>query len=340
MRWENVYIAATASSVPGNRVPVQQAVNDGSYSAELAQRTQQRAVAVADPDTPAVDFAVRAAFLALSAAQVQSDEVEYHSHTAVLDAGPRVWQIASYVERELEIPSGAVIAGQVSSVCNGLLPLEHACNHLAARLDDGAALLTFADVWAAQDINRWKIDPDLPMGDGGAAVVLTRETGHARVLSTATYIAPGLEAWHRGKRKPGQAGESVSFKDRAQGFYDQHGITRDKAWDMHSNVVRRSVDAALRDAGTTRENIRVVVIPHNGLSALQSHYLAPLGFTIRDTTWELEGRDVGHMGGSDVWAAYSQLRTSGTLRNGDRVLLWAEGVGYVCSAAVLEVVNP
>ncbi|MFI8326882.1 hypothetical protein [Streptomyces sp. NPDC085529] len=277
-RWGNIYIAATAVDLPP-AVPVAEAVADGRYPSKLAERTKQRTVAVAPEGEPPAAFAARAATAALAAAGYGFDEVGLLVHTSVLDPSPRMSNPVMWLEREIG-PGGFRDVAQLMNGCDGVVNgMRWAATLLSGETEHRAALITAAESWQPKEvIDRWTVDPDTPFGDGGAAMVMARDNGIARVLAAVSHTQPRLEGVHRGRRVFGQgAGLPVQLSERSRAFYETSDISRDEAWKMRGDGIRVVIEKVLADAGVTRGQVARVVLPFRGRHVLEEEYFPYLG---------------------------------------------------------------
>jgi 3-oxoacyl-[acyl-carrier-protein] synthase III len=106
----------------------------------------------------------------------------------------------------------------------------------------------------------------------------------------------------------------------------------------HQKGLVAAVEGATADAGVGIADVDYVVGAFTTRRQLAQRILDPLGIDIERTTWEF-GRRTGHMGNSDIFAGLNYLAESGRLAEGQKILLIGEGGGYVCTTAVLEVIN-
>lgn len=337
--WESVFISATAVDLPP-AVPVPEAVADGSYPSKLAERTEQRTVAVAPKNEPPGAFAARAARLALAESGYSFDDIGLFVHTSVLDPSPRMSNPVSWLERELGRGGFREVA-QLMNGCDGVMNgIRWAAAHLTCDDEHPAALITAAESWQPTEvIDRWTADPDVPLGDGGAALVMSREHGIARLLAAATYTQPNLEGVHRGLQVFGHGVNlPVNLSERSHGFFMTSDIPRDKAWNMRGNGIRIVIERVLADAGIARERVARVVLPFTGRSVLEQEYFPHLGNVEPARSSEDRGREIGHLGGADPIAGLHFAIKSGELSTGDLAIVYSDGVGIVQSAALVEVV--
>lgn len=338
-RWGNVFIASTAVDLPP-AVSVTEAVADGSYPSKLAGRTKQRTVTVAPKNEPPSAFAVRAASLALAESGYSLDDIGLFVHTSVLDLSPRMSNPASWLERELG-QGGFRDVAQIMNGCDGVMNgIRWAAAHLTCDDEYPAALITAAESWQPTEvIDRWTVDPDVPFGDGGAALVMSREHGIARLLATATYTQPNLEGVHRGLHVFGHGVSlPVNLSERSHSFYATSDISKDEAWKMRGNGIRVVIERVLARAGVEHERVARVVLPFNGRQTLEQEVFPSLGRIEPARSSEDRGREIGHLGGADPIAALHFAIESGELSTGDLAVVYSEGVGIVQSAALVEVV--
>lgn len=338
-RWGNIYIAATAVDLPP-AVPVSEAVADGRYPSKLAERTKQRTVAVAPEGEAPGAFAARAAKAALTEAGYGFDEVGLLVHTSVLDPSPRMSNPVMWLEREIG-SGGFRDVAQLMNGCDGVVNgIRWAAAHLTCEIEHKAALITAAESWQPKEvIDRWTVDPDTPFGDGGAALVMARDNGIARVLAAVSRTQPKLEGVHRGPRVFGQGVSlPVKLSERSRAFYETSDISRDEAWKMRGDGIGIVIEKVLADAGVARERVARVVLPFRGRQVLEEEYFPYLGDLEPARSSEERGREIGHLGGADPIAALHYAITSGELSSGDHTIVFSEGVGIVQSAVLVEVV--
>ncbi|KWX01143.1 3-Oxoacyl-(Acyl-carrier-protein (ACP)) synthase III domain protein [Carbonactinospora thermoautotrophica] len=338
MRWHDLYVAATATWFP-RRVTVEEALARGWYDhGELAD-TRQAAVTVAEqPDEHPVEMASRAGRLALSRAALDPARVGLLLHATLFHQGVDIWNAAAYVQRR----TGTVRARafELRQACNGgAAAVELAAEHLLARPDHPAALVTTGDRFALPGFDRWRGDRGLLFGDGGTALVLSREGGFARLLATGSAGEPALEGIHRGDTPfaPLSQTTPIDLVQRRKEFLA----------DAEPEVVttrlnagqRRAVEVALADAGVTLGDLTWVVTPNFGWGLLHRQCLDPLGLPVSRSAWEW-GRTVGHLGPGDQIGGLDHLAYGQRLCAGDLVLLFGVGAGFAWTSVVLRILQP
>ena len=339
MRYRDLYVAGTGTWLP-ELVPVGRAVADGLLDPERAEQHQFRSAAVAGPDDPPPpEMAARAARVALGRAGLRKHALGLILHCANWFQGLDLWPAASYVGSaagQRFVPSF-----EVRQRCNaGMGALELAAGYLSGGGQFGdAALITTGDRWAPPRVDRWNTVPISIYGDGGTALVLSREPGFARLVATCTCADNSLEELARGDdpftAQPPDPSVTVDLAQRTR------AAVRDSlpdAFDRLSRLLNATIDGVLGEAGIARSKLARVVLPNTrqGSGHREMHDL--LRIEADRTTWEY-GRTVGHLASGDQFAGLDHLVTAALVGPGDHVLLWGGGAGYTCTAAVLEILD-
>ncbi len=333
MLWKSVYVAGTGADFPRKK-PVEEAIDEGLYDPKEAATSQQLSVTVADADNRAADFAVRAARQALQRSGYEPADIGMIGHAIVLDAGIPVWNSASYVQRGIGASRCDVVTELRSACAGGVVGLILASSYLETQQDHAAALVTTADCWPPDAIDRWRTVSGAVFGDGGTALLLSRDGGFARVVSTSTATDPELEALGRGNQSFGFRGQyPIDLDRRAREFMTT--MPSATVWQRRDTAVRTAVDAATSEAGVKLSDIDFVVYSFTGRRVLNRECLKPLGLSIDRTLWNF-GRTIGHLGAGDTLAGLNHLVESGRLHPGTRTLLIGLGSGMIWSVAVIE----
>jgi 3-oxoacyl-[acyl-carrier-protein] synthase III len=333
--WPNVYIAGVGVSLAAE-VSVESAISAGRYSRAEAERTGYLAVTEATPDQRAPDFAVGAARNAIQQAGLHRDDIGILLHAVVLHSGIDIFNAASYIQKR--VATSRCFVSEVRAASNGgLTSLVLASSYLVAHAECHAGLITASDCWSGPGIDRWQSAAWL-WGDGGSALVLRRDWGLARLVSTATTTDPEMEGWVRGDEEFGpfrhNALHPIDLRQRSAEF--ERRMPRDEVFRRIDAGLLGAVRQATAEAGSTLAEMSSVAIDFCGQRQMEHEYLRPLGMTIDQTTWSF-GRRIGHMGAGDQFAGLHYLLESGRLCAGDRALILGTGVGFVWTAAVVEV---
>lgn len=335
MRWDHVYFAGAAFAL-GEQVPVQAAVDAGRYTREEADRSGQRTVTIAPPGVTGLDLAVSAGRVALKRSGVDSGNVGMVTFSPLASAQMEMWNSGSFVQRELGITARVALPAEVRSCCGGGLASLHLAAFVVSADDQiPAALITAGDVFPDEIADRWST-PGVVLGDGGSAVVLSREAGFARLLSSAVISDAELEPMHRGDHW-GVNTFPVDLRPRVKGFL-RSSMPLGEVTARRAAGMRDSVDAALRAAGVSLSDVAFVVYSNIALPQLEAECLTPLGITVQRTTWDF-GRRTGHMGAADPFAAVAHLVESRRARPGDLFVLAGGGGGYVWVTVVGQVLE-
>ncbi|MFF1925181.1 ketoacyl-ACP synthase III family protein [Streptomyces sp. NPDC058221] len=337
---EDIHLAGIGSWLP-DPVTTDEAVARGWYGRADRDASGMRAVRVAG-ELPAPDMAVRAAGTALrrgAATGLTPDDFGALLHCATYHQGPDGWSAPHYVLRHtLDRP---VTAAQIGPGCLGMLAaLELAAHRLVADASRDAVLITSADNFSVPVVDRWNSSKLFLLADGGAAAVVSRRAGFARLLSIGSASAPSMEELHRSGEQlfpPGvTVGRSLNFEERSA-HQRRRWAQGAAAPAVHfGEVVADTVDRVLEEAGTSLE--KVARVCHTGYAegALYSIYLDPLDIEPSLGTWEFT-RDIGHVGAADPFIGLERLWTRGEVAPGDRVVLLAAGPGMEVACAVVEI---
>ncbi|GAA3850043.1 ketoacyl-ACP synthase III family protein [Saccharothrix violaceirubra] len=340
MRADDVYLAGVGVHLPP-AVPTAHAVARGDYPEADRNAAGYRSVLVAG-DLPAPDMAVDAARAALRHAGLPADAFGALIHSTTYHQGPDGWSAPHYVLREtLDRPISAV---ELRQGCVGMISaLELAVHRLTADREHDAVLLTTADNFSVPIVDRWRAAKLFVLGDGGAAAVVSRRGGFARVLSVAAYSNPGMEALHRGGERlfpPGiTRGISLNFEERSDYWRAQWAKGVTPPMGHLGECVAGAADRALADAGIDLAKIARVCHVGFARGPLHAIYLDALGIEPERGTWEVTSR-TGHVGAADPFIGLEHLWRTGEVGPGDHVLLIANAPGMEAGCAVLEIVEP
>lgn len=328
----DLYLAGLAARTGSQTLSAADAVARGAY--EHARATDDGYLSVVqEPDAAPYEMAADAAKAALAETDATPEMLIYgsiHRH-----GQPRFWSPASWLQQELGM-AGHIPALAIQQGCNGLMQA------LAMTMDlpnngMNAALFVGADCFHKSGFDRWRSDYGLIYGDAAAAFVLSRDKGFARILETALDGVPALEVLHR---DPEFASEDQS------------------SWQTEYDI-RRTKRAFLADAGTggfaeplvaALERLRVKIESHPQWRGRADILLTPFvgnktrtmtyehvfGHLATRSTWDI-GQRLGHLGTTDGWVGLDHLRRTGALEPGQHVLIVSAGVGFSCSATLLEI---
>lgn len=336
MRFDALYVASTGTRLP-TPTPVAEAEARGWCDRRATRGTGVESVCVAEESGP--ELAAGAARVALDRSGVPRGEVDLVLHAHTYHQGHDLWPAASYVQRVAV--GNRCPAFEVRQMSNGgLAALELAAAHLVADPSRRHALVTTGDRFCPPGFDRWLSDRGTVYGDGGAALVLSKHTGYARVRSLVSVSDPSLERMSRGDdpfgAEPFAARKPVDLVGAGAAFVRDEGL--DSVLDRIVAGQREAFERALADADAKLAEVEWVVPPNLGRARVKAHLLDPFGIAPDRTTWSW-GRRVGHLGAGDQIAGLDHLFASGRVRPGDRCLLAGVGAGFTWSAAVVEVLR-
>ncbi|WP_410617195.1 3-oxoacyl-[acyl-carrier-protein] synthase III C-terminal domain-containing protein [Amycolatopsis sp. lyj-109] len=282
------------------------------------------------------ELAVRAGRQALH--QAGPGAVGPHLHGSMAYPGLDIWSSSCWVADRL-LAAAPAMSLQFSALCNtSVAGIETAASLLAGRPDFPRVLLTVGDRFPETAIDRFEVDPEIALGDAGAAAVLGRGSGLARVLSGVSRTDPSLEGLQRGDEpfRDRPADGPAIVRKRTRQFFAAGTRTPASVVRAHVEGVREVVETALAEAGTSIGEARWVVPPFVGANAFEHGYERPLGLDRERTLFEF-GLRLGHLGGSDHLFALDHLLRDRTPEPGDRIVLIGVGGGFTFTCAVLEI---
>ena len=178
MRFDDVYLAGCGSFLPP-AMSAEEALRQGLTDSGTVAGTGMRGVTVSG-GLSGPEMAVQAGRRALDASGLSPTDIDLVTFSALYYTGHDMWAAASYVQRGAV--GGRCPAVEVRQTSNGgMAALDLAASYLAG--GRYAALLTCGDRFCPPGIDRWRSDPGTVFADGGAAVVLARGGGFARLRS-------------------------------------------------------------------------------------------------------------------------------------------------------------
>jgi 3-oxoacyl-[acyl-carrier-protein] synthase-3 len=308
---------------------MEQAMRDGLVDEEH-QNIGYESITVAE-DVSGPEMAVRAGRLALERSGIDRGEVGLVLHASGGYQGHDLWPAAAYVANETV---GAAVPGfDVQQRCNGATASAYIRSGFTSTV-----LLTHGDNFALPWIDRWNLQLNLILADGGSALVLSSRAGFARLLSATVGAENSLERWSRGDAPFGTVpGHQLPVPLRARG--DEYTASPDAegAWERYEAGLKRTTQQALDEANLDYQDISRIIVPliHRGKSP-ENYEL--LGFTEKQSTWDI-GRRVGHIGAGDQFLGLERLVEDRAVGPGDLLLIVAAGTGFSYSAAVVEVLE-
>lgn len=342
MRYEDIYLTGLGAEL-GQQVATPWMVRRGALAVSDARRTRQRSVCVATASGP--ELAVAAARKAVRSHQLVTGmwpSIRVHLHASTYDK-PDFWSAACFVLDQLAV-TGCGLVCEIDARSNGMvLGLEMAASLLGGRPDLHTALITGGDRFAGDRFARYSTDHGVLYGDAGAAVVLSRLPGLARIVSAATCTDPVLEGLTRDApattaSRMGTDGAPIDVRGRQRAWLREHGGLAE-ALRRNRSAVTTTMRIALADADITLDQARWIVLPFLGYDAVRTRWLRPLGID-EARTLTLLGLHLGHLGAADHVVGLQHLVATAAVDPGDYVVLASAGAGMTWTTAILQIVDP
>jgi 3-oxoacyl-[acyl-carrier-protein] synthase III len=339
MRTEHLFLAGLGSEVP-ELVSTEYAVQEGWYDEDLRHISGILSVAVSECK-PAPEMAIGAAKVALQRSGHSANDFGVLMHSYTHHQGPDGWSSAHYVLRNtLNQPIPAM---EIRQGCLGMLAaVEAASCRLIANPGHVAAMVTTGDNFSTPLVDRWRASKLFVFGDAGAAVVLSRRSGFARLLAVGSLSDSQMEALHRGGEDlfpPGvTVGRSLNFDERSEYMRRQWAAGAAPPMGHFGDKVAEVAERTLKEAGVSIDDI--VRVCHIGFARgpLDTIYFDPLGIDFGRGVWDYTRR-IGHTGAADLFLGLEHLWTTRQVVPGDYVLLIGAATGMEAGCAVVEILT-
>ncbi|WP_055526216.1 ketoacyl-ACP synthase III family protein [Streptomyces graminilatus] len=342
MKTDGVYVDTVGAYIPDQWVSIEQAVAEGLYDEHSVEHgTGLTAAYIAPDDLPALDMAVHAARQAFRRSGSEIEDLDFHVHCTSVQHGPEGFYPPAYVLRELG--ASGVPSTDVRHHSNGLLAgIEVAVGQITGAAGAETALVTTAENFNSPLINRWTgFGTGFTASDGGAAVLLSGDSGFAELRAVNSGTLPELEQWHRGEESllPFRGkGLKASNMMEMLGYFNQYVMPLDKCMEMMRDFELDVIHRSLVDAGLNASDLRWVVAANSDARMIEQMKMQPLGLPMSRSSWDF-GKEYGHMGACDMGVSLNHLVLNGLVQPGDHILMSTSGSGWVSTSAVLTILD-
>ncbi|WP_067817742.1 ketoacyl-ACP synthase III family protein [Nocardia inohanensis] len=334
-------IKGAAAWLPDTTQTADEAIAAGLLTREYAKRIGIEAVTVAEDTMGPPDMAVLAGRRAIEEAGIDPALIGLVAHSWLFYQGHDLWSPAHYVADGVGARSATAFGiHQMSN--GGPTAVQLGAITLMADPETRYALATSGDRFCPPAINRWGVDSDCALGDGGGALVLGRsdgETDKLRLLSLGTATAPEFEGlcrgddvwsphplWHR------MPIDGTRLKTAFCATLDIEQFVRAVREKLMESV-RQALDHAGIENGD--ERIRYAVVPRIGRGLLERAFWPALQDTVRAEIVHLGGR-TGHLGAGDLFANITDLLELKMLEPGEIAVIASSGGSCSWSCVVVQ----
>ncbi|WP_225102155.1 ketoacyl-ACP synthase III family protein [Streptomyces sp. CoH27] len=340
MKIQDIYIDSVGVYVP-EPVSSAYAVAQGHYDAAAYEETGLTGVAVS-PGISGPDMAVIAAEQAFGRGTLSRSDVDALFHSSCFHEGPDAWCAQNYVQLQTvgRATGRSVPAFEVRHGCNGMFDaFELAVCYLRADEARDTALVTIGDNLDSPLVDRWRSAPFQLIGDAGAAAVLSKRKGFARLRSVGTLLVQELEALHRGSEPvfppPATTRIPLDLGKRSQDFFRTTSYADFNRLSLDG--LHTLADRLTADAGVKLQDIARVSYMSVSRDFTEQRLMMPLGLPMEKSCWEY-AKEVGHLASADHLAALDHVLTAGELGPGDLMLMIGLASGLSIGGAVVEIV--
>jgi len=341
MRVQDIFFSGIGVYLPEIET-VESAVARGLYPAGEVEARGLSGAAVAG-DTPAPEMALQAARDALKNSGVSPGDLDALFYTGSWHQGPDGWYPQYYLQRHLV--GDDLLSVQISHGCNGTFSsLELGIDMLRADPGRKAVIIAASDNFGTPLFKRWDSGvQNTVMGDAASALVVTKDSGFARLRSMCALNLSDMEELFRCGEPmfpPSiTQGRVLDFKPRVEAFVMKaiNEGTGFAVLDRDHELTTESATRALADADVMIDDIKKVIV-HNWGKAETTACLELMGFPLEKSTWDY-GKGIGHTGTSDHMISLHHLLTTGQLEVGDFVMLAGILPGATYKTAVVEILD-
>lgn len=339
MKTAGIYVAAVGTELP-ERVSVLDAVAEGRCTADTQRETGVVTVGVAG-DVPAPELGARAARQALERSGHDAAEIAALFYGCTWHQGPDGWSPQYYV---LKNSVGTrVPAFELRQGCNGIMAgLDVAASYLKAEPSRTAAIVATADNFGTPGLDRFTSVASSILGDGAAALVLSKRAGFAELLAVNLESLIDLEEMERfGEELFPPAitdGRGMNHRERIHKYMDSWEDELPPFFSLLLEHVPAIIHRTLADAGVDLADIRRIVHINVTSVYFEELIVKPLGLDASIGSHEF-GNTVGHMGGADPLASFDHLVRTQQVGPGDHVMFFATAPGHSLSCAVVKVLE-
>jgi 3-oxoacyl-[acyl-carrier-protein] synthase-3 len=226
-----------------------------------------------------------------------------------------------YVQRILEQRESLAFGLEAASD-GGLTGIEVVARIVANNPSVNAGLLTAASR-CVDGANRWL--GGQPLGDGGAAVVISKKGGFARLVVSQRTSLPDLEVLHE---------DNVLNLDKRDSF--RPFASFEPYIPSLARLASTTISATLAEANLSLEDVAYFCPPIILQPAFEAIYLDRHGIPIEKTCWS-ELQKNGHVGPCDQILGIAHLIDTGRLKQGEFIMLIGGGMGWRLTCLLIQV---
>ncbi|MFE9429272.1 ketoacyl-ACP synthase III family protein [Kitasatospora sp. NPDC006697] len=323
MKVGNIYVANSALYLPEEISSLEKAAAQGVVPDDLVATSPYLQVHVADDE--AWRMGIRAASEVLNGMGIEARRIDYLAYAGVSIVEEEPYSPAHRMARLLGATDAvAVNLKQMSNA--GSEAVRQSLLHLAVEQDTEVCVAVASSDHRGLPYPRWSSLPGVVLGDGAAALLLTRRPGKLEILS----IAVGGDVSTENKfpaRHPYRPTEGNRRPDFSTGPYVVAAMRR---------LTRRVVGRALADAAIKPDDSAVTrfLPPRMGMLFHRVHFQP--GIEIDRDRVRILGGETGHLGAGDLIANIHELLADDTFMPGEIAIALSLGAGMTASCAVLR----
>jgi 3-oxoacyl-[acyl-carrier-protein] synthase-3 len=322
-----VYISGVSVLIPEQRQPITRAIDEGWITAGQASACDADSLPVSGDGQTAEVMALTVAQDALAAAGIPARAIDLLIYSWMADT-PTDWKAASHLARILG--SKRAVALGVRQMCNGgAMAVQLAAAHLMSERRADVCLVLTGDALGPDSVRRWQVGIiGAPLGDGAAALVLSRDRGDLRVRSIASSARPGHE---------------ITLPEDNPALFGGPAAEEmpDASAGMLFNMLRRCVCEAIIDACDDAEiklndsRLEAILLPRVNRSFINT-LVSGLLLPGMDAEIVHVPQKTGHLFSGDLLANVMCLTEERPIAPGNLALIVNIGAGFTATCMIVE----
>ena len=300
-------------------------------SIEFRDKTGIKSV-LYEPKLSATDMAVHASKMAIEEAKITPMDIDWIINTQASIPDYLTWQVSAKVQDELGANNACFF--DVYQNCSGfIMGLITAKNFLLADEHTNTVLVNTSEKWDATIKSR--MVGKLIMGEAGAAAVIQSD-------STGNYILGYSQIGHGllndvAKMNIGTLNPPIDDNQEEDYYYHVTNYEKAKTDMIPVNVelFHKVGIQAIENSNLSIEDIDHIIFPGVGFGLFQK-VMESFDMPLEKTNFRYVST-TGDTGSVDLLLNYYRMMRDGLLKQGEHVLMIAQGAGATWSAIVLQV---
>lgn len=319
-------IVGTGSYVPStiytNEFLVESVDTDAKWIEENLGIKERR---IASPTQATSDLAVEAAIIAIDDAKISKDKIDL---IIVATATPDRLSPSTATIVQDKLQAYNAVAFDISAVCSGFLfAMSVAVQFIASGVYENV-LVIGADTFSR--ITDWNRRDCVFFGDGAGAAVLSRANDDEGFLAFKLY-SDGRGKWNftvpaGGSENPA----SQSTLDQKLHYFNMNGSA---VYETATKVLPEAINQVLKDCNLNISDVDMM-IPHQPSIRILKKTAETIGLPWEKVMTNMD--KYANTSGGTIPILLDEMKKSGKLKSGQKILFAAVGSGWTYGAAIIK----